>query len=71
MAGTHDDAVDLFEFAKWGPRIGITDASGKVWADDFAMQKGQLNDSEVCTVVVFNETVATLVQNDLLDRDLA
>jgi hypothetical protein len=70
MAGTHDDAMVLVELAKLGAMNGLGDAAGTIFADDFDPEKAELSDPAVRTVLGWNETVATLVKNDLLDRDL-
>jgi hypothetical protein len=70
MAGTHQDAVLIVELAQWGAMNGLADAAGKVFADDFDPDTAELSDPAVRIVLGFNETVGTLVKNDLLDRDL-
>lgn len=70
MAGTHQDAVLIVELAKWGAMSGLGDAAGKIFSDEFDPETAELSDPEVRIVLGFNETVATLVKNDLLDRDL-
>jgi hypothetical protein len=70
MAGTHEDAVLVVELAKFGAMIELGDAAGKIFADDFDPETADLGDPAVRTVLGFNETVATLVKNGLLDRDL-
>jgi hypothetical protein len=70
MAGTHQDAVLIVELAQWGAMSGLADAGGKIFSDDFDPDKAELSDPAVRIVLGFNETVATLVKNDLLDRDL-
>jgi hypothetical protein len=70
MAGTHQDAVLIVELAKWGAMSGLADAAGKIFSDDFDPDTAELSDPAVRIVLGFNETVATLVKNDLLDRDL-
>jgi hypothetical protein len=70
MAGTHDDAVLVVELAKWGALAGLSDAAGRIFADDFDPETAELSDPAVRTVLGYNETVATLVKNDLLDREL-
>jgi hypothetical protein len=70
MAGTHHDAVLIVELAKWGALSGLTEAAGKIFADDFDPDTAEISDPSVRIVLGFNETVATLVKNDLLDRDL-
>jgi hypothetical protein len=70
MPGTHEDAVLMVELAKWGAMIGLPEASRKVYADDFVVETAEALDPEVQTMLVFHETVGTLVKNNLLDRDL-
>ena len=70
MAGTREDATLIVELAKWGAMIGLPDASRKIYADDFDPARAHVLDAEVQTVLVWHETVATLVKNELLDREL-
>jgi hypothetical protein len=70
MAGTREDATLIVELAKWGAMIGLPDASRKIFADDFDIEGADVLDAEVQTVLVWHETIGTLVKNHLLDRDL-
>jgi hypothetical protein len=70
MAGTHDDAVLVVELAKWGAMSGLGEALGNIFSDDFDPDAAELGDPAVRIVLGFHETVATLVKNDLLDREL-
>jgi hypothetical protein len=70
MAGTHDDALLVVELAKLAAMSGVSEAARVIFADDFDPEAVEANDPHVRTVLGFNETVATLVKNDLLDRDL-
>ena len=70
MAGTHNDAVLVVELAKWGSMIGYGDASRAVFSDEFDPDTAEASDQSVQTILLFNETIGTLVKNDLLDRDL-
>jgi hypothetical protein len=70
MAGNHNDAVLMVELAKWGTMSGLAEAARAIFADDFDPDGVEANDPSVRTVLAFNETVATLVKNDLLSRDL-
>jgi hypothetical protein len=49
---------------------GLADAAGKVFSDDFDPETAELSDPAVRIVLGFNETVGTLVKNDLLNREL-
>ena len=70
MAGTREDALLIVELAKWGSMIGLPEASRKIYADDFDRDGADSQDEAVQTTLFFNETIGTLVKNDLLDRAL-
>jgi hypothetical protein len=70
MAGSREDAVLMVELAKWGAMIGLADASRVVFADDFDPDAVEANDPAIQAMLIFNETVGTLVKNGLLNRDL-
>ena len=50
--------------------IGLPEASRTIFSDDFDQESAEALDPHVQTILVFHETVGTLVKNDLLDRDL-
>jgi hypothetical protein len=70
VAATHDDAVLVVELSKWGTMSGFSEAMGAIFADNFDPETADMRDPAVRTVLNFGETVATLVKNDLLDREL-
>ena len=70
MAGTKEDAAMLIELAKWGAMIDFGAATGMLLADDFDAETASMTDEPVRTVLVFGETIGTLVKNGLLDREL-
>ena len=70
MVGTREDAMLIVELAKWGAMIGLTEASRTIYADDFDIEGADALDADVQTVLVWHETIGTLVKNHLLDRDL-
>src|SRR5580698_3325142 len=70
MAGTHDDAMLLVELGKWGTAMGLGDAVAAVWADGFDPESAEASDSNVRTILSFEEVVGTLVKNGLLNREL-
>ena len=70
MAGSREDATLIVELAKWGSMIRLPEASRTIFADDFDPESAEALDPHVQTVLIFHETVGTLVKNDLLDRDL-
>ena len=70
MAGTHEDAVLLVELAKWGAMIDLGESSRTINSDDFDPETAEARDKPIQTVLVFHETIGTLVKNGLLDGDL-
>jgi hypothetical protein len=70
MPGSHNDAILLVELAKWGTMIGLDDASTTIFAEEFDPNAIEADDPSVRVMLMFNETIGTLVKNGLLDRDL-
>jgi hypothetical protein len=60
----------MVELAKWGSMMGTDEAARALFADDFDPESAEAGDRHVHVLLLFNETVGTLVKNDLLDRDL-
>jgi hypothetical protein len=70
MAGSREDATLMMDLAKWGSMIGLNEASGVIWADDFDPETADVSDPHVRSMLVWYETIGTLVKNGLIDRDL-
>jgi hypothetical protein len=70
MAGTHEDAIVMIELSKWGTMLGLDEAMSSIWADDFDPETAEARDASIRKILAFEETLATLVKNGLLDRDL-
>jgi hypothetical protein len=70
MAGTQEDARLMVELAMWGATMGIDEASRTIYSDDFDPEAADPLDPNIQKVLVFHETIGTLVKNDLFDRDL-
>jgi hypothetical protein len=70
MAGTREDAMLMVELAKWGSMAGFQEATRKIFTDGFDPDAADSQDPEIQAVLVYMETVATLVKNNLLDREL-
>jgi len=71
MPGTREDATLMVELAKWATMLGVAEASRAVFADEFDPDTAEARDPHVQTMLLFHETVGTLVKNELLDRELA
>ena len=70
MAGTKEDAAMIIELAKWGAMMEFGSATGALFSEEFDPETAAVTDDAVRTILVFVETIGTLVKNDLLDRDL-
>jgi hypothetical protein len=70
MTATHDDAMLMVELAKWGSMAGIDEAAREVMSDHFDPEKADAEDPSVSKVLLFGETIGTLVKKGLLDREL-
>ena len=70
MPATHDDAILMVELAKWGTMIGLEEASRELFADEFDSETAEATDRSVRLMLMFGETIGTLVKNGLLDRQL-
>ena len=65
MAGTKEDAAMVIELAKWGAMIELGPAIGTLFDEEFDPETAAANDEPVRTVLMFGETVGTLVKNEL------
>ena len=70
MPATHDDAVLMIELAKWSSMIGIGEATRELFADTFDPDTAEVTNPAVGNMLMFGETVGTLVKNGLIDRGL-
>ena len=67
---TREDASLLVQLAQWAAQIDLGPALGRIFDEDFDPETADAADDAVRTVLVFGETVGTLVKNDVFDRDL-
>jgi hypothetical protein len=67
---SREDANLLVQLAQWGAMINVGEALGGVFSEEFSPEAADANDVHVRTILVFGETIGTLVKNDLLDRGL-
>jgi hypothetical protein len=70
VPATHNDAMLMVELAKWASMSGVNEAAREVFADDFDPDAAEVTDPSVSAILMFGETIGTLVKNDLIDRDL-
>jgi hypothetical protein len=68
---TYEDAQLLVQIAQWGTALGVNEAMPSIFEDDFDPEIADaMNDTPVRTMLVYLETIGTLVKNDVLNRDL-
>jgi hypothetical protein len=70
VPATHEDAMLIVELSKWGTMIGIEEASRVLFADDFDPEAADQSDPAVSNMLVYCETIGTLVKQGALSRDL-
>ena len=70
MAGSANDAKLVVQLAQWGATMGLEEAVGALFAEEFDPETASMTDGAVRKVAYFNETIGTLVKNGLLDKDL-
>ena len=66
---TREDAQLLLQAAQWGTSIGLGDAMGALFSEDFDPESAEFTDEAVRTALVFGESLGTLVKHDLLSRE--
>ena len=70
MPGSREDATLMVELAKWGSMMGLEEASRTIYDDNFDPETAEVSDPAVQKILMFNETIGTLVKNGLLNREL-
>jgi hypothetical protein len=70
MTATHDDAMLMVELSKWGSMAGLDEAAREIMSDDFDPESANALDPNVSKMLMFGETIGTLVKHGLLDREL-
>jgi hypothetical protein len=70
-APTRDDAQLMVQLAQWGTALGIQEAMPAVFAEDFDPETADvLGSADVRTILMFGESIGTLVKHDLLSAEL-
>ena len=70
MPATYDDANLIVQLVRWGTEMGLEPAMATIFTESFDPEKASMSDAHVRTMLAFGETVATLVKQNVLDRDL-
>jgi hypothetical protein len=67
---TREDAQLMLQIAQWGTSMGVTDAWGEIFSDDFDPYEADATEPSIRNVLTFCETIGTLVKRDLLSKEL-
>lgn len=67
---TREDAQLMVQIAQWGTSLGVTDAMTQVLSEDFDPYEADANDPPVQKILLYAETIGTLVKRDLLSQEL-
>jgi hypothetical protein len=67
---TREDAQLMLQIAQWGTALGVNDAMPQVFSEDFDPYEADANEPNVQKLLVFAETIGTLVKRDLISKEL-
>jgi hypothetical protein len=67
---TREDAQLMLQIAQWGTALGVNDAMPQILSEDFDPYDADATDPPVQKILVFAETIGTLVKRDLLSAEL-
>ncbi|MGA8427239.1 MAG: hypothetical protein WB801_06595 [Candidatus Dormiibacterota bacterium] len=67
---TQRDAELLVQLLRWGTEMGTEEAYREIFSDEFDKEEASVMNTSVGRLLVYGETVGTLVKRGLLDRDL-
>ena len=67
---TREDAQLMLQIAQWGTSLGVNDAMPQILSEDFDPYEADASDPTVAKILVFGETIGTLVKRDLLSQEL-
>jgi TATA-binding protein-associated factor Taf7 len=67
---TREDAQLMLQIAQWGTSLGVNDAMVQVFGEEFDPYEADATEPNVNKILVFCETIGTLVKRELLSKDL-
>jgi hypothetical protein len=70
VTATYDDAKLVVQLLSWGTQMDLPGAVTAVMADSYDPEGATVDDPPVRTLLLFGETLGTLVKQDVLDRGL-
>ena len=66
----HQDAQLVVSLSQWGTALGLNDALGEIFRDDFDPTTANADDANIRAILTYLETIGTLVKQGLLDQGL-
>ena len=70
MGAKHEDAALVMQIVRWGTEMGLDEATHEIFAEGFDPEAATADHKAVRTMLMFGETVATLIKHKTLDKDL-
>jgi hypothetical protein len=67
---TQEDAQLMLQIAQWGTSLGVNDAMVQVFGEEFDPYEADATEPNVNKILVFCETIGTLVKRELLSKEL-
>jgi hypothetical protein len=67
---TYEDARLVIDLVRWSTDIGLDNAMSEIFSKDFNAEDGTTNNQSVRKILIFGETVGSLVKHNVLDWDL-
>jgi hypothetical protein len=67
---TREDAQLMVQIAQWGTSLGVPDAMSQVLSDDFDPYEADANDPPIQKILMYAETIGTLVKRELISQEL-
>lgn len=70
MVATYEDAALVVQLVRWGTEMGLEEATHALFADGFDAKVASIDHPSVRKMLLFGETVGTLVKHGILDKEL-
>lgn len=67
---TYEDATLVIQLVRWSTDMGLDDAMKEIFSESFDAADGASDNPAVRKILIFGETVGSLVKHDVLDWDL-
>jgi hypothetical protein len=65
-----NDGALMIQLAQWSTMLGLPEAGAVIFAEDFDPETADAQDQPIRTVLMWGETVATMVKHNLISEQL-